>query len=40
LLKQAAYRQDIAQALFDAVTKYQSSLKRSTTASAAAKGGD
>jgi N-acetylmuramoyl-L-alanine amidase len=40
LLKQAAYRQDIAQALFDAVTKYQTSLKRSTTPAGAAKGGD
>ncbi|HEY6357088.1 MAG TPA: N-acetylmuramoyl-L-alanine amidase, partial [Vicinamibacterales bacterium] len=28
LLKQGAYRQSIAQALFDAVVKYQSSLKR------------
>jgi len=39
LLKQAAYRQDIAQALFDAVTKYQTALKRSTAASASGKGG-
>jgi N-acetylmuramoyl-L-alanine amidase len=39
LLKQAAYRQDIAQALFDAVTKYQASLKRTTTVSASGKGG-
>jgi N-acetylmuramoyl-L-alanine amidase len=40
LLKQAAYRQDIAQALFDAVTKYQTSLKRPATASGVSKGGD
>jgi N-acetylmuramoyl-L-alanine amidase len=31
-LKQASYRQGIAQALFDAITKYQASLKRSTAA--------
>ncbi len=31
LLKQASYRQRIAQALFDAVMKYQASLKKVTT---------
>jgi N-acetylmuramoyl-L-alanine amidase len=36
LLKQSAYRQRIAQALFDSVVKYRTSLKRST--SVAAKG--
>jgi N-acetylmuramoyl-L-alanine amidase len=32
LLKQAAYRQQIAQALYDGIVKYQSSLKKVTTA--------
>ena len=31
LLKQNAYRQRIAQALFDAILKYQASLKKVTT---------
>jgi N-acetylmuramoyl-L-alanine amidase len=35
LLKQAAYRQHIAQALCDAIVKYQGSLKKITTAPAA-----
>ena len=34
LLKQAAYRQHIAQALYDGIVKYQSSLKKVTTAGA------
>jgi N-acetylmuramoyl-L-alanine amidase len=38
LLKQAAYRQRIAQALFDAIVKYQASLKKVTTV--ASKGGE
>jgi N-acetylmuramoyl-L-alanine amidase len=33
LLKQAAYRQQIAQALYDGIVKYQASLKKVTTAS-------
>ena len=32
LLKQAAYRQQIAQALYDGIVKYQASLKKVTTA--------
>ena len=32
LLKSAAYRQQIAEALFDAVVRYQQSLKRRSTA--------
>ena len=31
LLKQAAYRQQIAQALYDGILKYQASLKKVTT---------
>jgi N-acetylmuramoyl-L-alanine amidase len=31
LLKQNAYKQRIAQALFDAIMKYQTSLKKITT---------
>jgi len=38
LLKQPAYRQRIAQALFDAIVKYQASLKKVTTV--ASKGGE
>ncbi len=34
LLKTAAYRQQIAEALFDAVVKYQKSLKARTTIAA------
>jgi N-acetylmuramoyl-L-alanine amidase len=31
LLKQAGYRQQIAQALYDGIVKYQASLKKVTT---------
>ena len=34
LLKQSAYRQRIAQALFDGIVKYQASLKKVTTVAA------
>jgi N-acetylmuramoyl-L-alanine amidase len=37
-LKQPAYRQRIAQALFDAIVKHQASLKKVTTV--ASKGGE
>jgi N-acetylmuramoyl-L-alanine amidase len=32
LLKRSAYRQKIAEALFEAIRKYQTSLKHSTSA--------
>lgn len=38
LLKQQAYKQQIAQALFDAILKYRGSLKRITTVTASAEG--